>query len=170
MHFLSSISLYCDIEKLIICIINWCKGKTLLVSLKGRNAFWYKINHSKILILVLTLDQRNKVSCGAQLNCGYFPNDTGFLRPEHSEMKLRIAATGFPPSSGEMDPSHRVSHLTLPAPRNTSTESLLPFKRSILREWQETKARGENVLSMRLCKCVRLCSILGVNGSTGDID
>lgn len=48
-------------------------------------------------------------------------------------------------------------HLDLPASHGTYTESLLPFKRSDSREWQETEARAEDVYSVgvraSMCTC-----------------
>lgn len=74
------------LEKLIICLINWYKEKSLLVSLKGKNGFFgTQISFQNSYSSSDTGIKETKSLCGPRLNCGYFPNDVRFMWPEPLE-------------------------------------------------------------------------------------
>lgn len=99
-YFLVSIVI---LEKLIVCVINWCTGKSFLVSLEGicflvRNVLLQNA-HSRS---VTGIKETESLS-GPQLNCGYFPSHVRVLGPEPLEIKLHVAAASFPPAPGKWD-------------------------------------------------------------------
>lgn len=126
------------LQKSTVCLINWYKGRNLLVSPKGEQCF-----------LVQTTWLQNSCSgsdsgiketeslCGPYLNCGCFPID---VWPEPLERELHVAATSVPDRQGPCSSSE--------APR--AVTPALALRRAA----GGGAAPGE-ALCVRLCECAR---------------
>lgn len=140
------------LEKLVICLINWYKEKSLLVSLWGKNVFWRTVSRYRILILALTLGSKKQSHLWITSKLWIFPQWCKIHVAWTSRKKLHLAATGYLPNARDMGckfPSHWAFSSSESSSERTHWTPA-PFKR-----WQEAvEALAENIYPVRACMSV----------------